>query len=186
VKKTTYILAACILLLVGSFAYYFMKDEPLPPPTPTKAAQSDTKANITFAGSSIVEEEQGKRLWELNAENIEVDPNTKIVHLRNLKGTFYQPNGQKLELIAQEGTLDTTTRDVVVVGEAKAINSDGAVLTAQQFRYAGQDRRLFGTGGVTLTREDTVLTGDSLESTSNLDKFKIQGNARIRKGGVTP
>lgn len=187
-KKNTYILAACILLLVGGFVYYFVKDEPAPAPTPTptQASQSNPLENITFAGSSIVEEENGQRIWELSAEDIEVDPNTKLVHLRNLKGVFYQPNGKKIELIAKEGTLDTKTRDVVVVGEAKAVNSDGAVLTAQQFHYAGKERRLFGNGGVTLTRDDTVLTGDRLESTANLEKFKVQGNAVIRKGGVTP
>ena len=185
-NRTTKLVVACILLVLGGFVYYYVKDEPLPPPSPAQTAQSNPMENIIFSGTTIVEEKDGRRVWEFSAETIEMDPNTKLIHLRNLKALLYRTDGKTVELIAAEGTLDTQTREAFVRGEAKAVNSDGSVLTAKEFRYDGKERRLFAAGDVTLRQDDTVITGDNLESTANMEKFKLFGNARVRKGGVTP
>ena len=60
----------------------------------------------------------------------------------------------------------------------------GPAFTAAEARWASQERRLYGSGGIRLTREDAVITGDRIESDDKLAKVKVTGNARAVKGGT--
>lgn len=185
-KRNTYLTIACIILVLAGGLYYFVKDEPLVPPKQVQQS-TDPGPTISFKGSTYVEEQDGKRLWELTAETIEVETNSKNIILKNLKGIFYQDNGGKIELVAKQAVMDNKTKDIRMDGEIKATSStDGAAFTAPAVRWNAQERRMFGSGGITLTKEDTVITGDQFETDNNMEKIKVQGNALIRKGVKNP
>lgn len=181
-NKKNYMLIAAVLIMLIAGIYYILKDED-PSQPPAQATNTDQPANMSYSGNSIVEEQDGKRLWELGAETIEIDPNTKQAKIKNLKGVFYQDNGGKLEIVALQAFYDTKTRDIVMNGQIKAVSTDGAIFTAENARWTGSDRRIYGSGGITVIRDDTVITGDRVESDANMQKVKVEGNARIRKGG---
>jgi LPS export ABC transporter protein LptC len=182
VKRTTYIVVVCAVIVLLGVLVYFNKDEGVTPP-PEAVAEKSTPANVVFEGSSLVERKDGKKLWELSAETINVDSATKNVYFNNFNGTFYDANGRELKLTAQEAFFDSTTKDLVMQGEIKATSSDGAVFTAPKARWMGKEGRIYASGGITLTQGDTVITGDEIESDSSLAKVKIQGNAHAIKGG---
>lgn len=180
--KKNYMLIAVILILIVAGAYYLLKEES-PATPPAQVANNDQPRSMSYSGNSIIEEQDGKRLWELGAETIEIDPNTKQAIIKNLKGVFYQDNGGKLEIVALQAVYDSKTHDIVMNGQVKAVSPDGATFTAENARWAGESRRIYGFGGVTVTRDDTVIVGDRIESDANMQKVKVEGNARIRKGG---
>jgi LPS export ABC transporter protein LptC len=181
-KKNTLLAVAVTILMLAGGLYYFLREEPPATPPEAKAASSDPAARVQFSGSSIVEEQNGKRLWELAAGTIEVDPATKLVYFKDLKGIFYQDKGGKIDLTAQEAVMDPKTRDITMQGNILVVASDGATFSAPQARWAGLDRRFFGSGGITMTRDDMVMTGETIETDANIDKVKVQGQARILKG----
>ena len=170
-----------MILLVGGL-YYFTKEEPA---NPLQTAQEAGDAKPVFIGNSIVEEDNGKRLWELKAERMEVDPQTNAVKMFNLKGIFYKEDGSSIEITAPEANLDTKTKDILMAGNIKAVSSEGATFTAREARWEGKKRILYGTGDVTLTKDDTVITGDQIESDAKMEKVKVEGNARVVKGGAS-
>lgn len=174
---------ACIMIVAGGL-YYFLKDEPLPSPAPPQEPTAQQTDKLAYTGNSIVEEKDGKRLWELKAETIEIDVNTKNAQLKNLEGTFYQDNGGTIEIKAPEAVLDSKTRDITMSSQVQATSSDGAVFTANEARWSGQERKVYGSGNVVFTKDDTVLTGDTIESDTNLEKVKVSGNAKVIKGGT--
>jgi LPS export ABC transporter protein LptC len=178
-NKKLWIIACAIILVIGS-VYYFSADNDDQQQTAQDAG--DTKP--VFIGNEIIEEENGKRLWELKAERTEIDPQTKAVKMLNLKGTFYKDDGSSIQIIAPEANIDLNSKDILMVGNVKAITSDGATFTAREARWEGKKRYFYGTGGVTMTREDTVITGDKIESDANMEKVKVEGNARVVKGGA--
>lgn len=184
-NKMAYVSLACALLLVIGGLYYFFREEPVLPDTVPAVEQTTPQAasNLTFAGTAIIEEKNGQREWELNAESIEADASGKLVSLKKLKGIFYQANGGKVDIIAQEGILDTKTHDITLQGDIKATSSEGTVFTAPQGRYEEQTKTFSGTGGITLTRGDTIITGDKIDADTNLEIVKVQGNAKVVTGG---
>ena len=184
-NKTAYLSLACALLLVIGGFYYFFREEPvLPENTPAiEPTTAQPAANLTFAGSSIIEEKNGKKVWEMNAESIEADAGGNLVYLKKLKGTFYQEKGGTVDIIAQDGILDTKTHDITLQGDMKATSSDGVVFTAPQGRYVEQTKTFSGTGGITLTRGDTIITGDQIDADTTMEKVKVQGNAKVVTGG---
>lgn len=142
-----------------------------------------TAANLTFAGTSITEEQNGRKVWELNAETIEADTGGKQIYLKKIKGVFYQENGGKVELTALEGILDTKTHDITLQGDMKVASSDGAVFTAPKGSYVDQTKTFTGTGGITLTHDDTIITGDRIDADTSMEQIKVHGNAKAVTGG---
>ncbi len=183
-NKSSYLAIACVVLLLVGGIYYFVKEEAISSsPPPAQEASSESPGGLSYVGNTIVEERDGKRVWELTADNIEVDSQTKHVRLKNLKGIFYQDNGGKIDITSAQAELDSQTQDVVMESEVKAISSNGATFTAQKARWDGKGRHFFGSDGIKFTRDDTVITGDKIDSDANMEKIKVQGNARVVKGG---
>jgi len=181
-SKSTYRAIACTLLIIAGGLYYFNKEE-TPPPPQTQTEQDSAAASVTFAGSTIVEQQNGKKQWELTAETIQVNPGTKKAQLFNFKATLYRQDGSKIDLVGRQAEYDTKTKDIDMSGDVKATSSDGAVFTAAKSRWSNGERRFYGSGGITLTREDAVVTGERIESDEHLEKVKVSGNARVLKGG---
>lgn len=179
--KKRYLAIACMLLiLIG--AYYLLQGENATDSTDTQT-QSQTALNLTFSGSTIVEEEDGKKLWELSADTIEAAPTGNTIHLNKLTGIFYQEKDGKVEIVANRATLDMKTRNIFMQGNIKATNSDGAVFTAPEVWWSSDPKRFTGVGGVTFTRGNTTITGDKLETDDKMEKFKVYGNAKVVTGG---
>ena len=183
-KKTTYLMIAYSALFLIGGLYYFLKDEPLPQ-APARVANIEQVSTLSYVGNSIIEEKDGKPLWELGAEIIEIDVTTKNMNMKNIKGTFHQANGGKVEIIAPGAVLDSKTKDIVMTGKVQARASDGTAFTAEEIRWSGQSERFYGSGNVLLTKDDTVMTGDKIESDANMAKIKVYGNAKIVKGGAS-
>ena len=139
-------------------------------------------ANLSLMGNSVIEEKDGKRIWELNAVEIVYDSNTKNAVLKQMKGTFYKENGARIDVVANQAIMDND-RNILLEGDIKAVSSDdGATFTAPKGRWVAKERKFYGTGGVKVTRDDTVITGDQMETDTNMQKTKVQGNALVRKG----
>jgi len=186
VKKSSFLAIAVTLLLLAGGLYYFLREEPSVTPKPPRQITSDPEAEVSFSGTSMVEEQGGKKLWELSSDKITVNQTPKMARFYGVKGMFYQDDGSKVDLTAREAVLDQTTKNIILNGDVRAVATEGAVFTAAQARWDGVQKRFFGTGGITFTREDVVITGDTIESDAGLEKVKVQGQARARKGGLTP
>jgi len=181
-KKTIGMVIVCILLLAGGL-YYFLKDEPLPSKPPEAEPTTQEASKLSYVGNSIIEEKDGKRLWELKAESIEIDSNTKNIQMKNLVGTFYQDKGGKIEIKSPEAFLDNKTKDITMPVKVEAVASDGGTFTANEARWSAKEQRFYGSGNIVVTKDDTVITGDKIESDTTMEKVKVYGNAKVIKGG---
>ncbi len=182
-KKNTYIISACFLILIAGCLYYFFKEEPFQQEV-TSAPTEQQSTTLSYVGNRITEEKDGKPLWEMNAETIEIDVNTKNILLKNIKGTFYQDNGGKINITAPQAMMDNKTKDIRMSGKVYAVASDGGTFTAQETQWAGQTQLFYGSGDVICTKDDMIMYGDVIESDKNMVVLKVSGHAKMVKGGA--
>ena len=130
-----------------------------------------------------MEEKDGKKVWELTANTIEIAPTTKNTILKEVKGVFYQNNGEIITLTAPEAVYDVNNRDITIKGLVQVVSNNGATMQGDVFKWQAKESKLVGDGNIILKKEDTVLTGNHIEATAGLTKVKVQGNAKIIKGG---
>lgn len=168
--------------LIGGVLYWALYEE-APRPEAEEPAREAPSA-LSYLGNTLSEERDGKKVWELTANVIEIDAKTKNAVLKEIQGTFYQDNGRFVTIEAPEALYDVKTKDISITGNATARSNDGAELTANKLFWAGDAQVFSGEGGVRLQRGDTVIVGDKIESDAGFRKFKVSGNARIIQGGT--
>lgn len=139
---------------------------------------------MSYADNTLSEERDGRTVWKMTAEKVNVDIDTNDTGMTKIDGTFYAEDGRTLTLQAEEGRMDSKTRDIVLTGGIEAATSDGAHLHARQLTWTAAEGMLTAEGDAELVRDDIRATGDRIVSTDGFQKFSIFGNAHIEKGGA--
>lgn len=152
-------------------------------PKPTEPTQ-DSKV-MTYDGNTIREEKDGRTIWELTAEHIQVDVETKNVTFETLSGKFYAKDGRTVEIHADGGNYDDATKDIAITGNVAITTSDGAKLSSKELRWTAKEELLAAVGDATAVKDDMKASGDRIESTDGFNKIKIIGKAHLVKGGTS-
>ena len=168
----------CIAAVIAGRLYYFLREEPL-----TDTRQEAVTTRMAFSGSKLTEDQDGKRIWELTARVMEVDPKTRWVYLTDLDGVLFRADGTRIVVTAKNAVVDPQTRNLEMSGSINMKASDGPTFTAEKGRYVAKDRKIFATGSIRATKDDYVLTANELETDDKFDKIVVKGKARIVKGG---
>ena len=152
-------------------------------PEQRKNEEPDRGRVISYDGNELSEEKNGRKIWDLTAEHIDVDVDKKITKMTKLKGHFYEESGRITEVIADAGQYNEKTRDVVISGNVNVSNSDGAKLTSKELIWQAKEEVLTAKGEAKITKEDMKAEGDKIESRDGFNKIKISGKAHLVKGG---
>ena len=177
--RKKYLYGAAAALLAG-LIIWAISTAPAPP---TESGASGTPRVMSYENNTLSEERDGRTIWSLTAEEVNVDIDTQDASMRGIVGTFYSEDGRTLILRADEGRMTHETRDVVLTGNVNAEMSDGARLTAQELRWTAAASELTAAGDAQVTRDNLRAMGDSITSSDEFQQFRITGNARIEKGG---
>ena len=140
---------------------------------------------MSYDGNVLSEEKNGRKIWDLTAEHIDVDVKTRDAKLEKLKGHFYAEDGRVVEVTADKGTYEDKTKNIVIVGNVDVKNSDGARLTSDELRWEAAKQLLAAVGSAKVTKEDMLATGERIESSDGFNKVKVIGKAHLAKGGNT-
>ncbi len=180
-NKNFLLYGVLIVAIVVGGLYYFFRDESL-----DETRQESVVTRMAFSGSQLTEDLDGKRIWELTARVMEVDPKTRLVYMTDLTGAVYRADGTKIDVTAKTAVADPKTRNIEMSGSITMLASDGASFSADKGRYVAKDRKIFASGSIRASKDDYVLTANELETDDKFDKITVKGNARIVKGGPTP
>lgn len=153
------------------------------PDAPEISDQPDEPPVMTYDDNTIHEEKNGRKIWELNAEHMSVELETQNIKLEKITGHFYAEDGRTVEVLADGGSYDNETKDIVINGHVDIHTSDGARLTGDELRWSSQDEVLAAVGNATASKDDMKASGDRIESTDGFNKIKIIGKAHLVKGG---
>lgn len=173
-KKQIIAVIALTVTLIGGFFWYIMDDNPNISKTVKEQVPDRT---MSYSDNVLKEEKNGKLVWEMTAEGIEVDLESNHVTLKSLKGTFYRENGVVTELTAEEGAYDQTKGLITMKGAIKANESDGAMIKADAARYDSKKKHLYCDGNVEVKKDGYLVTGDHMLADQVSGKIRVDGNA---------
>jgi LPS export ABC transporter protein LptC len=178
-KNKAWIYWVIVAAFLAGVLYYYLREEPVKEST----SQSSVLTRMTFSGSQLREEQDGKPLWELTAPVIEVDSTTTWIYMTDLKGKLYRPDGTKIDVTAKNAVINPRARDIELSGGLRMVAEDGTSLTADKGRYDGKEHKIYASGSIRATQADIVMTADELETDDKFDTLVVRKNARIVKGG---
>lgn len=172
-------LIGVLVVLLASLVVWAVRTVPTPPADPGKP-----QTVMKYDGNTIKEEKDGKVIWELSAEQIDMDTQTQDAVLTNIQGTFYKEDGKTVGLKAPHATYEHKSRNIKMDGGVDMKTSDGATLTSKEMTWEAAKSMLAATGDVKMDRESDHMkaAGDRIESTDAFEKIKIIGKAHIEKG----
>jgi LPS export ABC transporter protein LptC len=169
-----------IAAIIAGGLYYFLREEALDDTT-----KDSVVSRMAFSGSNLTETQDGKKIWDLTARVMEVDPKTQWVYMTDLQGVLYRKDGTEIAVSGKNAVVDPKTRNVELTGDIAMKASDGPTFHADKARYVAKDRKIFATGSIRATKDDYILTANELETDDQFDTIVVKGNARIVKGGPT-
>ena len=177
-KKGKALIGILVVLLVALIVWA-VRTVPAPPASP-----GQPQTMMKYDGNTIKEEKDGRVIWELSAEQIDMDTKTQDASLTNIKGTFYQEDGRSVELTAPHAVYEHQSHDIKMDGGVEMKSSDGATMTSREMNWEAAKSILAAVGDVKMARESDHLkaSGERIESTDGFEKFKISSKAHIEKG----
>lgn len=170
-----------IIIAVLAVCVWAVMSRPAPQ---KKTVDTDKDQSMDYMGNKIVEEKNGKKIWEITAETITMDPDTKKAAMKNITGKYYDDNGKTLTLTAPEGTYDDVGKDIILDKGVHVEGDDGLVFDSQKVSWSSEKQLFTGEGSVKIKKGDMTAEGDTIESSNAFTQFKLTGNAHIVKGSA--
>jgi LPS export ABC transporter protein LptC len=179
-NKTSIGLLAAALILIGSGLYYFLREVPDPPLTPSASTEKAvTNGDIQFLESGLSQMKDGKIQWQVNANQIQVDADKKMINLTNIRAEMYDNGAQgNIQLTANQGQMDTTTKVMDLRGNITAISDKGAEFVSNLAKWMANERRFIAEGNVQFRQKDITIMGEKLEADQNFTHIRVSGNAQ--------
>ncbi len=174
------------ILIVAGLGLFFgvvvwaISTTPTAPPPPSEKIEPPSK--MTYETNNIVEERNGVKVLELDSDKMIMDVANQIAEIENVRGKFYQTDGDFIELTANRGNYDYKSGDIHVEGDVLVVNSKGSKLSSGKLDWRGKEEILVASENVKISKDDMRAYGDIAEATNGLRHFKLKGNARILRG----
>ena len=152
------------------------------PETPQVNKDQDNGPKVmSYDNNTISEEKDGVKIWDLTADHIDVDIDTRNAELTGITGHFYQQDGRSAEVKAEHASYDNTSKDIEIDGNVIITTSDGAELTSDQLLWTAEQQMLSAVGQAKVSNDTIRACGDRIDSTDGFKKIKISGKAHIEK-----
>ena len=174
------ILIGVVLVLLAAMCIWTVQSVP----DRVKDAPPLEKRVMTYNGNTIVEEKDGRKLWEMTAESMEVDIDTQDAVIDNLDAKFYTEDGRTIHLTAPKANYKAKEKFLTAEGGIKGDSTDGAHMQCDTAEWRAAEEKIALIGNAELQRDlDAVkAAGDRIESKDGFNKFKITGHAHLEKG----
>jgi len=127
-----------IAAIIAGGLYYFLREETL-----EDTKKESVLSRMAFSGSHLTESQDGKKVWDLTARIMEVDPKTQWVYMTDMKGLVFRSDGTEMVVTGKNAVVDPKTRNMQITGGIEMKASDGPTFRAEEARYIAKDHKIF-------------------------------------------
>ncbi len=179
-KKKIGLSIAFLVLISGAFLWYVFRDEPVLPPAIVEQVPDKT---MSYSGNELKEEKDGKTIWTVKAEKMNVDGNTGVIKMEIVTAKLYEDNGKVTELVADNAVYHQKKGKLALKGEIQAQSTDGSSLAADTAHYDTKEQILQCDGNVRVNKDGYLISGAHLETDRGMKTVRVSGNAEVIKVG---
>jgi LPS export ABC transporter protein LptC len=128
-----------------------------------------------------VEVRDGKKIWEVQAEEAQVLQESGRVVVRRPSGTFYLKDGDAVTVRADDGTLGFQGKDLdsVVLRGNVEIRVRGFTIRSDRARYERTTDRILARGPVQIAGEELTVDGRDMVVFMKEARFVLQEQVRV-------
>lgn len=138
---------------------------------------------VQMEGVRIVETQEGRRSWEVEAELALVSEKGKYARLfkreRAVTLRLYT-EGEALVCQADQGRVDLVSKDVSLSGNVVARSSQGVELSTEALGWLAEKKRLHSDKRVRIIKRGLEITGLGLEADPALERLMVDSGVSSR------
>ena len=138
-----------------------------------------TGINVSIEDFHLIEEKEGKKQWELNADKAEVVNSKGITRLKNIEVNFFQKNGDELFVSADKGIIQNGNNNIELIGNIKVSNLDGYRLTTEKLKWTSDKKTILTDDEIEISGADLDITGKRMTVDVENEIFEIYGGVRV-------
>lgn len=129
----------------------------------------------------VTETKDGEKLFELYAEKGRYTDIDNIVLLLDLVGNFYDGNKVKASFKADQGTYNTTTKQIILKENVLIVYEDGINISTDMLIYSGKNKDILAKGNVRIEKpNEAVIMGSDAILEGDYSDFHIKGRTKTQ------
>jgi len=140
-------------------------------------------ADMQLKKIRFVEDKEGQKTWELEAESVNQYQEQNILVLEDLKLTFYAKEGRIIYLTGKQGKVYQDSKNVDLTGDVVLTSSDGYQLRTHSASYRHSEKVVSTSDPVEIDGEQIQLTGKGMLVNVEARTFKILSQVKTHLRG---
>jgi LPS export ABC transporter protein LptC len=140
-------------------------------------------ADMQLKKIRFVEDKQGQKTWELEAESVHQYQEQNIMVLEDVKVTFYAKEGRIIYLTGKQGKVYQDSKNVDLLGDVVLTSSDGYQLKTHSASYCHSEKIVSTADPVEIDGEQIRLTGRGMLVNVEAKTFKILSQVKTQLRG---
>ena len=140
-------------------------------------------ADMRMEKIRFVEDKQGQKTWELEANSVQQYQDQNLIVLEDVKVTFYSKEGQTFFLTGKKGKVDQSSRNVELVGDVVLTSSDGYRLKTHSISYRHSEKLVSTSDPVDIEGEQIRLSGIGMLVNMEAKTFKVLSQVKTQLKG---
>lgn len=170
-------------LICASFLLYLLatRVESVPPPSSANSGS----LRLTDAGIdrfTFVQSQAGAVQWKVEARRARAMESGHRAVLEGVSATLYGAKGWELRLAGDEGTIDTQSRDFILVRHAAPIAVElesGYTIYTNHLAWAGARREISTNDPVRIVGHGLEITGRGFLGKLDTEEFQVVDHVRV-------
>ena len=143
------------------------------------AAESAPTPFVDIEGTHLAgADDAGRRLWELQAESLQIDQGRNTIGLTGVTGWLYRGGTRQVRLAAPRATYLTSSRAVELSGGVAGEALDGRTFSADRVRWAVGES-FTAIGHIVVTQHGVSVRADQMRADAAMEAVTFEGHVAI-------
>jgi LPS export ABC transporter protein LptC len=140
---------------------------------------SKTGIDVSIKKLHLVEEENGAKQWELNADKAEVINSKGITRLTTIHLNLFQKKGKDILISADSGIIKNDHKFVDLTGNVEVINHGEYTLKTENLKWFSEKKTIQIDSDVEINGKDININGKGMTVNMDNKTAEVYGGVRF-------